>query len=101
MTKENPLTSFQFTVKLKRRNPLAGQAGTESQRRARWEKFTTDDNPAIAYCEKLKLRGQADGVVEMEWFNNQDVNDIRFPWAKDPREVLTLGLERKQALIEE
>jgi hypothetical protein len=37
----------------------------------------------------------------MEWFNNQDVNDIRFPWAKDPREVLTLGLERKQALIEE
>jgi hypothetical protein len=79
---------------------LAGQAGTESQRRARWEKFTTDHNATLAYCEKLKLRGQPDGVVEMEWFNNQNVNDIRFPWAKDPREVLTLGLERMQALIE-
>jgi len=49
---------------------------------------------------KTQISGQADGVVEMEWFINQDVNDIRFPWATDPREVLTLGLERKQALIE-
>ncbi|MDA7512882.1 hypothetical protein OAH23_07005 [Verrucomicrobia bacterium] len=64
-------------------------------------KFTTDHNAALAYCEKLKLRDQPDGVVELEWFNNQNVNDIRFLWAKDPREVLTLWLERMQALIEE
>jgi len=70
LTKENPLTSFQFTVKLKRRNPLAGQAGIESQRRAHWEKFTTDDNAAIAYCEKIKLRVQPDGVAELQRFNN-------------------------------
>lgn len=40
-------------------------------------------------------------LKEIEWFKNKNINDIRFPWAKDPQEVLTLGLERKQALIEE
>ncbi|MDA7559664.1 hypothetical protein N8683_02095 [bacterium] len=80
---------------------MAGQAGTESQRRAHWVKFTTDHNATLAYCEKLKLRDQRDGVAELQRFNNQNVNDIRFLWAKDPREVLTLWLERMQALIEE
>jgi len=47
-----------------------------------WQPFGIDRNAALAFCEKLKLRDQLNGAVELEWFSNQNVNDIRWAHSK-------------------
>ena len=47
-----------------------------------WQPFGIDLNAALAFCEKLKLRDQLNGAVELEWLSNQNVNDIRWAHSK-------------------
>lgn len=47
-----------------------------------WQPFGIDRNAALAFCEKLKLRDQLNGAVELEWLSNQNVNDIRCAHSK-------------------
>jgi len=56
-----------------------------------WSPFGIDRNAALAFCEKLKLRDQLNGAVELEWLSSQNVNNIR--WAHSKSAEVGAGIE--------